>query len=200
MVYLCVTGRNRVTVTRHDTSRLPLIYAPKQSVLPRGAVACQARSVPPRLKAWLLLSLALLVSLIRRVFRKAGGIAAFRQAYDADGLPPVSPAERAELPSFSRCLACGICDRGEGERIAASGGAYRGVMPLMLSASRSMPDFRAAAYSSSFVTDEVLAEKERSCPANVPMRRIAAFLRAKADEVGGPWPLPARIESLQPPS
>jgi hypothetical protein len=88
---------------------------------------------------------------------------------------------------------------GESERIAASGGAYRGVMPLMLSASRSRPEFRAAAYSLSFVTDEVLAEKETICPAAVPMRRIAAFLRAKAAEVGGPWPLPSRIDSLPPP-
>ena len=70
---------------------------------------------------------------------------------------------------------------------------------MMLSASRSMPEFRAAAYSLSFVTDEVLAEKEKLCPAQVPMRRVAAFLRAKANEVGGPWPLPARIESLKPP-
>jgi len=150
------------------------------------------------LKAWLLLTVAMLQSLVKRVFGKAGGIAAFRRAYDADGLPPVTAAERAEFATFSRCVACGICDRGESERIAASGGAYRGVMPLMLSASRSMPDFRAAAYSLSFVTDEALADKERSCPAQVPMRRIAAFLRAKADEVGGPWPLPSRIESLRP--
>ena len=143
--------------------------------------------------------MALLKALLRRVFARPSGIAAFRSAYDADGLPPVSASERAELPSFSRCIACGLCDRGESERIAASGGAYRGVMSLMLSASRSMPDFRAAAYSLSFVTDEVLADKERICPAQVPMRRIALFLRAKADEVGGPWPLPPRIESLRPP-
>jgi hypothetical protein len=139
-------------------------------------------------------------SLVRRLFGKPSGIAAFRRNYDADGLPPVTAAERLELPTFSRCLACGICDRGESERIAASGGAYRGVMPLMLSASRSMPDYRAAAYSLSFVSDEVLAEKEKSCPAQVPMRRIAAFLRAKSNEVGGAWPLPPRIDSLRPPS
>jgi len=140
----------------------------------------------------------MLKSLVLRVFGRAGGIAAFRRAYDADGLPPVSAEERAELNTFSRCVACGICDRGESERIAASGGAYRGVMPLMLSASRSMPEFRAAAYSLSFVTDQVLADKERECPTQVPMRRIAAFLRAKATEVGGPWPLPSRIDSLPP--
>jgi hypothetical protein len=61
-----------------------------------------------------------------------------------------------------------------------------------------MPDFRAAAYSLSFVSDEALAAKELDCPSGVPMRRIAAFLRAKADEVGGPWPLPPRIDSVKP--
>jgi hypothetical protein len=136
--------------------------------------------------------------LVQRALGRRSGIAAFRRAYDADGLPPVSAGERAELTSFSRCIACGICDRGESERIAASGGAYRGVMSLMLAASRSMPEFRAAAYSLSFVSDEVLAEKERACPAQVPMRRIAAFVRAKSDEVGGAWPLPARVSSLPP--
>lgn len=139
-------------------------------------------------------------SLLVRLFGRETGIQAFRAAYDRDGLPPVTAEERAEFPAFSRCIACGICDRGEGERIAASGGAYRGVMPIMLSASRSMPDFRAAAYSLSFVSDAALAEKERACPADVPMRRIARFLRSKADEVGGPWALPARISSLRPPA
>lgn len=169
-------------------------------LLPEPDSACQSLRVPARLKAWLLLTLSMVKALLRRLFGAKSGIAAFRRAYDADGLPPVTAAERAELPTFSRCIACGICDRGESARIAASGGAYRGVMPLMLSASRSMPEFRAAAYSLSFVTDEVLADKEKLCPAQVPMRRIAAFLRAKANEVGGPWPLPARIDSLKPPA
>jgi hypothetical protein len=44
----------------------------------------------------------------------------------------------------------------------------------------------------------VLLEKERVCPTQVPMRRIAAFLRAKSNEVGGAWPLPSRIDSLPP--
>jgi len=155
--------------------------------------------MPPRLKAILLLALYLVKTLGRRLFtRNKSGIAAFRGNYDADGLPPVSPAERAEMPDFSRCIACGLCDRGEAERIAASGGAYRGVMPLVLAGSRSMPDYRAAAYSFGFVSDEVLAQKEAICPTGVPFRAIARFVRDKAAAVGGPLPLPARIESLPP--
>jgi hypothetical protein len=155
--------------------------------------------VPGRVKAILLLALALVRTLLRRIFsRRRGGIALFRETYDADGLPPVSPEERARMTSFGRCIACGLCDRGEAERIAGSGGAYRGVMALVLAASRSMPDFRAAAYSFSFVSDEVLAEKETICPTGVPFRDIARFVRAKADAVGGPLPLPQRVASLPP--
>jgi hypothetical protein len=155
--------------------------------------------VSGRLKALWLLALSLIVTVLRRTFqRRRDGIAAFRANYDADGLPPVSAAERERIGDFSRCIACGLCDRGETQRIADSGGAYRGVMALVLAASRSMPDFRAAAYSFSFVPDEVLAEKERLCPTGVPMRRIAEFVRAKAAEVGGPLPLPSRLDSLPP--
>ena len=155
--------------------------------------------MPPRLKAILLLALYLVKSAGRRLFtRRKSGIAALRANYDADGLPPVTPAERAVMPSFSGCIACGLCDRGESGRIAASGGAYRGVMALVLAGSRSMPDYRAAAYSFGFVSDEVLAEKERICPTQVPFRAIARFVRDKANAVGGALPLPPRIESLPP--
>lgn len=151
------------------------------------------------IKAFFLLGFAFVTTLLRRlVSRRGRGLAAFRENYDADGLPPLTPDERAKMPTFERCIACGLCDRGEAERIARSGGAYRGIMALMSAASRSMPDFRAAAYSFSFVPPEVLAEKEAICPTGVPMRDIARFVRDKADAVGGPLPLPARISSLPP--
>lgn len=143
--------------------------------------------------------MALLVTLLRRlVSRKGTGIQAFRDNYDADGLPPVSEAERANMPRFQPCIACGLCDRGEADRIAASGGAYRGVMALVISGSRSMPDYRAAAYSFSFVTDQVLLEKERICPTHVALRDLARFVREKADAVGGPLALPRVVPSLPP--
>lgn len=166
--------------------------------LPRPPLAATVHLVPARVKALWLLAWALVASLVRRLFRPNSGLAAFRENYDGDGLPPVTPEERDEMVAFSRCIACGICDRGEAERIAASGGAYRGLMPLMLAASRSMPDFRAAAYSFSFVPPEVLEAKEELCPTRVPMLKIAKFVRAKADQVGGPLPLPPRVSSLPP--
>jgi len=156
--------------------------------------------MPGRVKALLLLAFSLLVTLLRRAARRdRRGIQAFRANYDADGLPPVTPEERAGMAAFQGCIACGLCDRGEDARMAASGGAYRGVMALVLSASRSMPDYRAAAYSFSFVNDAVLESKERICPAEIPFRRLARFVRDKADAVGGPLPLPRRVSSLPPP-
>lgn len=147
-----------------------------------------------RLKAIWLLALALFKTLLRRLFRRGlAGIGAFRSNYDADGLPPVTEAERAQLGSFGRCIACGLCDRGEAERIEASGGAYQGVMALVLAASRSMPDFRAAARSFTFVPDGVLREKELICPARVPFREMAQFVREKAEAVGGLLPAPSSM-------
>jgi hypothetical protein len=61
-----------------------------------------------------------------------------------------------------------------------------------------MPEFRAAAYGFGFVPDEALADKERLCPVRIPFRRVARFVRDKADAVGGPLPLPARVPSLPP--
>ena len=147
--------------------------------------------MPPRLKAIFLLAWALVRTVFRRLFgRNRDGIAQFRKNYDADRLPPVTPDERARLESFGRCIACGLCDRGESERIAESAGAYRGIMSLMLAASRSMPDFHAATISFGFVPDEILAEKEAICPTHVPMRDIARFVREKARELERSLPPP----------
>ena len=98
----------------------------------------------------------------------------------------VTPEERQRFPPWSGCIACGLCNVGEGERIARSGGRYGGVMDLMLASSRSMPDFDAAARSLASVSDSRLAELEARCPARVPMREVAAFVRAKAAALTDP--------------
>ena len=46
----------------------------------------------------------------------------------------------------------------------------------MLASSRSMPDYDAAARSFAAIGDERLAELETRCPAQVPMRKVAAFV------------------------
>jgi hypothetical protein len=140
--------------------------------------------------AWSLLKVA-----VRRLFDGPSGLALFHENYDADRLPALSPAERAALPGFSRCIACGRCDLGEAERIAASRGAYPGLMAVVLASSRSMPDFDAAALALAHVPDEVLAEKERICPTGVPFRGLARFVRSKAAPAAA---LPAGGDASEP--
>jgi succinate dehydrogenase/fumarate reductase-like Fe-S protein len=134
-----------------------------------------------RLHALLLLSWAFLVMLAKKVFRTGPrGIALFRANFEAEHLSSITATERHELASFSRCIACGRCDAGDGQRIAASNGTYPGTMALMVASSRSLPDFAAAGEALRWISDEDLARKESVCPTRVPMRRIAAFIRAHA--------------------
>ncbi len=155
--------------------------------------------MPGRLKAILLLAWALIRTFfIRLVGGGRVGIGAFRQNYDADRLPPVSQSERDQMPGFGRCIACGICDRGEAGRIANSDGGYRGVMALILAGARSMPDYHAAAKSLAFVPESVLKQKESVCPADVPILQICRFIRVKAAEVG--YSVPPEALSEKPSS
>jgi hypothetical protein len=116
-----------------------------------------------------------------RLFGRKTGLPLFHENYDADGLPSLDAAEREQVASFSRCIACGRCDVGESERIARSRGQYPGLMSIVLASSRSMPDYDAAARSLSHVPDSVLAEKEQICPVGVPFVQLARFVRTKAE-------------------
>ncbi len=133
-----------------------------------------------RVLAAVILAWSFLKVLFARAFSRKSGLALFHENYDADRLPAVDPDERALMPRFSRCIACGRCDLGEASRIARSNGAYPGLMSVVLASSRSMPDHDAAALALDHVPDEVLAAKERECPTGVPFVELARFVRAKA--------------------
>jgi hypothetical protein len=133
-----------------------------------------------RALALALLARSLLQVTVDRLFGVRTGLALFHENYDADRLPPVDAAERAQLVRFSRCIACGRCDVGEAERMARSRGAYPGLMAVVLASSRSMPDFDAAAIALEHVPDDVLVAKEDTCPTGVPFVALARFVRAKA--------------------
>ena len=139
-----------------------------------------------RLHALLILAWALVRSLLSPLFGARRGLSDFRRSYASDRLPPVTADERRYLPQLSGCIACGLCNVGEGMRVAGSRGVYAGVMDLMLATSRSMPDYDAAARSFEAIGNERLAELELRCPARVPMRQLASFVRAKAAEVTAP--------------
>jgi hypothetical protein len=138
-----------------------------------------------RLHALVLLGWALVRSLLAPLLGTRRGLADFKRSYEADHLLPFGPNERRELPLLTGCVACALCDVGEGARIVQSMGAYRGVMDLMLASSRSAPDFVAAARSFAAVGSDRLAELEARCPARVPMRRLAALVRDMA--ATPPW-------------
>ena len=135
-----------------------------------------------RLHALVLLAWALLRSLLAPLLGTRRGLAEFRRSYAADRLPPLTPDERRDLPLLTGCIACGLCNVGEGAAMARSGGVYAGVMDLMLASSRNMPDFDAAVRSFDAVGDDRLEELEKRCPVQLPMRKVAAFVRAKALE------------------
>lgn len=136
-----------------------------------------------RLHAALRLAWALVRSLFAPIAGTRRGLPAFRASYAKDRLPPVGADERRRLAKLGGCVACGLCDVGEGARRVASKGAYGGVMDLMLASSRSMPDYDAAAASFAAVPDERLAALEARCPARVPMRELKAFVLTKAGEL-----------------
>jgi hypothetical protein len=134
-----------------------------------------------RIKALALLALALLRTLWRLTWhRHIDGLARFRENYAADGLTPLSELDRTQMRQFGRCIACGRCDRGDAERTLGSKGEYRGTMGLVLAASRSMPDYRAAARGFAHLSEADLAAKERVCPTRVPLRLLARFVHANA--------------------
>lgn len=136
-----------------------------------------------RVRAVLMLAWALVTTLVRRLFgRGRRGVSAFQRNYAADGLSSLTAEQREEMRSFGGCIACGLCDRGEAERMERSAGAYPGVMELVLASARSMPDYAAAAVGFGYLPDEVLLEKEGICPANVPIGRIARFVKSKAGQ------------------
>jgi len=136
-----------------------------------------------RLHALFILAWALLRSLFAPLFGARRGLAAFRASYAKDRLPAIHPDERRTLPTLSGCIACGVCDEGSAARVAQTHGQFAGVMDLMLASSRSMPDYDAAAASFGAIDDDELAKLERRCPARVPMRKVKAFVLAKASEL-----------------
>ena len=136
-----------------------------------------------RIKALWLLGTAFALTVLRLLFRRRSGLQQFIRNYGPDRLPALTAQERQELPAFSRCIACGRCDEGEAARVVASAGEYRGIMSVVLAASRSTTDYLAAERSLTHVDDAVLQRKERLCPTQVPIASLADFVRRKAAQV-----------------
>jgi hypothetical protein len=138
-----------------------------------------------RALAFALLGWSLVKVVAKNLFTKPEpGLVLFHRKYGSEGLHAIDADERAGLERFGRCIACGRCDVGEAERIAASRGEYPGLMQLVLASTRNMPDFDAALRGFAHVPDEVLQAKEATCPVRIPFAELAAFVRAKAPTPG----------------
>lgn len=119
---------------------------------------------------------------------KRPGLVQFELNYSGEGLSTVSRSERLQIAHFGRCIACGLCDRGDAGSIVKSHGKYRSTMSLVLAASRSMPEFKAAQASFGVLDRQQLLVKEQLCPARVPITELAAFVAHHANSVAPPIP------------
>jgi hypothetical protein len=148
--------------------------------------------VVARIKALFLLAVALVATLIGLVGRRTGrGIRQFRAQYDPERLSACRPGELDLLFGLGRCIGCGLCDRGEAGRIAASRGTYPGTMPLILNSLRNTSGLPAAAHAWGFLSLEVLDAKQLQCPSGVPLAAVLEFVNRKVAELGGALALPS---------
>ncbi len=133
------------------------------------------------LRTALLLAWSLLRVLAARALGQARGLAEFREAYRADGLLSLTPAERTVVDNARGCIACGLCALGTLPADARAGLANP--MNLFLASSRSLPDYDAALGGFSAIDDATLERLEADCPARVPMRDLARLVRTKGTEL-----------------
>lgn len=143
----------------------------------------QSDALVEQLYAIVILGWSLVRSIFAPLVGRRLGVADFREHYAPDRLPPVASDERKKLPLFGGCIACGLCNVGSGASAQSSRGTFGGTMDLVLASSRSMPDYDVASLSFAAMPDAELARLEKRCPSRVPMREIAAFVRAKGAEI-----------------
>ena len=137
--------------------------------------------------------------LLARLLWPQRGLLRFRASYEREGLFALEREEQQAVAAMSRCIACGICDAhfGAYERISRT--ALRGPSDLVLSQSRSLPDWEALAVPLAQLERGDLETIERLCPARIPLARIAGVAKKRAlalqaqSERGAPA-LPRRLE------
>ncbi len=129
-----------------------------------------------RLSALFLLGLALLKTLIAR-WTRPNPLVRFSEHYGSEGILPVARSDARVLAEVHRCTACGRCDENEGERIAASGGRYRGMMAFALAGTRSLPDFDATKAALEGIDESAFEAAEARCPEGVPLLELARLVR-----------------------
>jgi hypothetical protein len=132
-----------------------------------------------RLSALVMLALGLIKTLLLR-FAPGDSLRGFEERYGAEGILALSEEEAQILGRSGRCITCGRCDAGEGERVAVSQSGYRGMMQFALSGGRSLPDYDATSRTIAEVPDEAFMAAELLCPVEVPLLSLARLVRGHA--------------------
>lgn len=122
--------------------------------------------------------------LVLRAVGRAPGLRVFEENYANDRLLPMSTDEREILPSFSRCIACGMCDAAFTGYARVTRSEFRGPSDLPLSYSRNPPDFDGLRKYVRNLKEGDLEALERVCPAKVPFRRLVVFVESQAQRLG----------------
>jgi succinate dehydrogenase/fumarate reductase-like Fe-S protein len=122
--------------------------------------------------------------LVARLFRRDRGLLRFRASYGPEGLFELTPEEQEAVSSLSRCIACGLCDAhfGAYERVAR--GSMRAPSDVMLAETRSLPDWDALEEPLAQLERGDLARMERLCPAHIPLARVVAVAKRRAEALG----------------
>lgn len=122
--------------------------------------------------------------LLRRITARKSGLVQFEENYGADRLLPLTVEDREQLPSFSGCIACGMCDAVFDAYDRTARSEFRGPSDLPLAYTRNLPDYDALPTYVSNLRKGDLEALERVCPARIPFRRLALFVERRAAELG----------------
>jgi succinate dehydrogenase/fumarate reductase-like Fe-S protein len=109
-----------------------------------------------------------------------GQLDKFLDTYRGDRIFPVTPDERAAMPSFQACVSCGLCTN-ECVLTAPPGDLLGSVRidprDLAVAYSRSVPEFWSA--RDLVEACEGCGLCEEICPTDTPLKRIVRFIMEK---------------------
>ena len=113
----------------------------------------------------------------------------FLDNYAREGLLPTSAEDREVLHAASRCIHCGLCDAYDAALSSLPRTLYDGASAIPVAWARATPDLPTARAALQRILPEQLARAEAVCPTRVPLRRVAAYLQRKLEEL-------ARVRAL----
>ncbi len=117
---------------------------------------------------------------IKKIFRiNQRGKKEFIEDYAKDRIFPISAEQRAQMPGFSRCLSCRICDT---------------VCPKVLEQPQQpAPSYIVGTFSRSLTDFDLFDDAfqcgdcdacEKACPYHVPIKSVIGFIQSGKKQIG----------------